>query len=75
MNAYRLSITEETSRALREAENGVRRVATSPFGKNWPGVGRVYLQLANGSWLTIEAGQQSLESRFEVFPVEASVID
>ena len=75
MNVYCIALGENTSRALREAENGVRRVAASPLGMHWPGVGTVYLQLADGRWLAVEAGQQDLETRFEVFPIEASVIE
>ena len=75
MKVYRLSLAEETSRALREAENGVRRVAASPLGDHWPGVGNVYIQLADERWLAVAAGRQDLEARFEVFPIEASVIE
>jgi hypothetical protein len=75
LNIYSLPTAANTKHALLAATGGVGRVATSPFGTNWPGVGTVYLQLGDGRWLALEAGQQDLEDRFEVFLIEASIID
>jgi hypothetical protein len=54
---------------LEKCASGIRRVVTSPFGTAVAGVGKVYLELSDERWLEIGAGQQDLESRFEVFPI------
>ena len=73
MNAYHLPLAQEVHLALLEAKNGVVRIATTPFGTEVPGVGSVYLELSDGRWLCVEADQYDLESRFEVFPLTASI--
>jgi hypothetical protein len=75
MNIYRLPLAEETKSALAEANSGVRSVAASSFSSNVPGVDSVYLELEDGRWLSVHAGQQDLEARFEVFPIATSIID
>jgi hypothetical protein len=74
MNVYSLPIAKETHIALLEATNGVRKVATSPFGTKVPGVGTVYLELFDGRWLSVHADQHDLGARFEVFPIAASLV-
>ena len=73
MNEYRLPLAKEVRLALLEVKNGVRRIATSPFGTQVPGVGPVYLELTDGRWLCVHADQHDLEARFEVFPIAASI--
>ena len=73
MNKYRLPVAKEVRLALLEVKNGVRRIATSPFGTKVPGVGPVYLELADGRWLSVHADQHDLEAKFEVFPIGASI--
>lgn len=73
MNEYRLHLPEGVRRALFAATDGVSRIAATPFGTPVPGVGAVYLQLADGRWLSVHADQRDLEARFEVFPIGALV--
>jgi hypothetical protein len=75
MRRYTVDTPESLFEALRSSHSGIRRVVTSPFGPNVPGVGIVHLELADDRWLAIAAGREGLESRFEVFPITVALAD
>ena len=65
MHRYSLNVPDSVVEALRSSHAGIRRVLSSLFGSNVPGVGLVQAELVNGQWLVIGADGKDLEAKFE----------
>jgi len=75
MRRYSVDPPAALFEALRSCHAGIKRILSSPFGTKVAGVGTVYVELADGRWLSIGADQEDLEPRFEVFPITAALSD
>ena len=74
MRSYNVPASQETVEALQLLSYGVVRIGIRPGHPAHPGCDSCVLEISDGTFIGISAGQHDLEFKFEVFPLEASAL-
>ena len=75
MNTYSIPPSQGILNVIPILESGITLVGVIPFNTEHPGCAGCFLEVKDGSIIEFLPSEESLEHKFEVYPLEARIVD